>query len=99
MPARRVLRAAVSSSGGSSSWRPNSSLRRANDMAPPVAIMAFEGMQSHRWPAPPMTSRSTRVTSAPSRAAWVAAELPAGPPPMITKRTAMRTSSPPYRAG
>src|SRR5580765_8674678 len=35
-----------------------------------------------------MTSRSTIVTSAPSRAAWVAAVLPAGPPPTITKRMA-----------
>ena len=29
-------------------------------MAPPVAIMAFEGMQSQRCAAPPMTSRSMR---------------------------------------
>ena len=56
-------------------------------MAPPVAIMALDGMQSHRWAAPPTMSRSISVTSAPSRAAWVAAVLPAGPPPMITKRT------------
>src|SRR5205085_6820338 len=61
-----------------------------NDIAPPVAIIAFDGMQSHRWAAPPTTSRSTIVTSAPRRAACVAAVLPAGPPPMITKRMAMR---------
>ena len=59
------------------------------DRAPPVAIMAFDGMQSHRWAAPPTMSRSISVTSAPSRAAWVAAWLPAGPPPMITNRFAM----------
>jgi hypothetical protein len=34
-------------------------------------------------------SRSIIVTSAPSRAAVVAAVLPAGPPPMITKRKGM----------
>ena len=39
------------------------------------------------------TSCSTSVTSAPSRAAWVAAVLPAGPPPMITKRTATRAQA------
>ena len=60
-----------------------------SDRAPPVAIIAFDGMQSHRWAAPPTMSRSTSVTSAPSRAAWVAAWLPAGPPPMITNRFAM----------
>ena len=57
-------------------------------MAPPVAIMALEGMQSHRWAAPPTMSRSTRVTSAPRVAARVAAALPAGPPPMITSLVA-----------
>ena len=56
-------------------------------MAAPVAIMAFDGTQSHRWAAPPTTSRSMSVTWAPRRAAAVAAELPAGPPPMMTKRT------------
>ncbi len=39
------------------------------DSAPPVAIIAFDGMQSHRCAAPPTMSRSTSVTSAPSRAA------------------------------
>ena len=57
-------------------------------MAPPVAIMALEGMQSHRLAAPPTMSRSISVTSTPSMAACVAAWLPAGPPPMITKRMA-----------
>ena len=60
--------------------------RRRKLIAPPVAIIVLDGMQSHRWAAPPTTSRSIIVTSAPSRAAYVAAVLPAGPPPMITKR-------------
>ena len=38
-------------------------------MAPPVAIMVLDGMQSQRWAAPPTTSRSISVTSAPRRAA------------------------------
>ena len=67
--------------------RPMPGERRTNDMAPPLAIMALDGMQSQRWAAPPTTSRSIRVTWAPRRAAAVAAEFPAGPPPMMTKRT------------
>jgi hypothetical protein len=55
-------------------------------IAPPVAIMALEGMQSHRLAAPPTMSRSMSVTSTPRLAACMAAWLPAGPPPMITKR-------------
>ena len=39
----------------------------------PVAIIVLLGMQSHRWAAPPTTSRSITVTLAPSRAAYVAA--------------------------
>ena len=66
-------------------------MRREKLIAPPVAIIAFDGMQSHRWAAPPTTSRSTSVTSAPRRAAYVAAVLPAGPPPMITNRVATGT--------
>src|SRR5436190_16485869 len=65
------------------------SMRWLYRIAPPVAIMVLDGMQSHRWAAPPTMSRSIRMTSAPSRAAWVAAVLPPGPPPMITTRTAM----------
>src|SRR5262249_31559030 len=57
----------------------------------PVFTIALLGMQSHRCAAPPMMSRSIIVTSAPSDAATVAAVFPAGPPPMITKRTAMGT--------
>ena len=34
-------------------------------MAPPVAIMALDGMQSHRLAAPPTMSRSMSVTSTP----------------------------------
>ena len=62
-------------------------MRRVKLIAPPVAIIVFDGMQSHRWAAPPTMSRSIIVTSAPRRAAYVAAVLPAGPPPMITKRS------------
>src|ERR671910_3242487 len=71
--------------------RPMPSLASTSPMRPAVAIMAFDGMQSRRWAAPPTTSRSIIVTSAPSRAAVVAAVLPAGPPPMITKRRGMPT--------
>ncbi len=49
-------------------------------------MSAFEGMQSQRCAAPPMTSRSMSVTSAPSDAATVAHVFPAGPAPMITMR-------------
>src|SRR4029079_9503569 len=45
---------------------------------------------AHWSAAPPMRSRSINVTSAPSDAATVAAVLPPGPPPMITKRTGTR---------
>ena len=48
--------------------RPMPVERRRKLIAPPVAIIVLEGMQSHRWAAPPMTSRSTIVTLAPSRA-------------------------------
>src|SRR5438270_9418358 len=68
---------------------PRARPRPVTPITPPVAIMALDGMQSHRWAAPPMMSRSTTVTSAPRRAACVAAELPTGPPPMMTKRTAI----------
>src|ERR687892_1321976 len=68
-------------------------LRSTMPMASEVAIIALEGMQSRRWAAPPTMSRSMSVTSAPRRAAVVAAVLPAGPPPMITKR---RGTSPGY---
>ena len=66
--------------------RPISGERRTAASAPPVAIIALDGMQSRRWAAPPITSFSTIVTLAPSRAAWLAAVLPAGPPPTITTR-------------
>ena len=49
--------------------RPISGERPIAARAPPVAIMALDGMQSRRWAAPPITSCSTIVTSAPSRAA------------------------------
>jgi hypothetical protein len=64
-------------------------MARVRLIARPVAIIAFDGMQSQRWAAPPTTSRSTITTSAPSRAAVVAAMLPAGPPPMIRNRVAI----------
>ena len=49
-----------------------------------VEHSVLEGTQSHRTHAPPIPSRSTNVTSAPSSAATCAASYPAGPPPMIT---------------
>ena len=45
-------------------------MRRLKLIAPPVAIIVLLGMQSHRWAAPPITSRSITVTLAPSRAAY-----------------------------
>ena len=52
---------------------------RASSESPlPVATIALLGMQSQRCAAPPITSRSISVTSAPSDAATVAAVLPAG---------------------
>ena len=87
MPSMRAVSASVSTSAiGLLEAHPGRA--RRNAIAPPVAIIVFDGMQSHRWAAPPMTSRSIIVTSAPRRAAYVAAVLPAGPPPMITKRVA-----------
>jgi hypothetical protein len=47
MPWSRAARAS-SSMRGTVSARPIPSSRRAKDMAPPVAIMALDGMQSHR---------------------------------------------------
>src|SRR5882724_6755114 len=67
--------------------RPIVSASPSSASALPVATIALLGMQSQRWAAPPTMSRSIIVTSAPSDAATVAAVLPAGPPPMITKRT------------
>ena len=91
-------RSAVTSSAPFAA-RPIVAARSSPTSSPPVAIMAFEGMQSHRWAAPPMTSRSTRVTSAPSVAATVAAVLPPGPPPMITSRRVTRAKLTPPRHG
>ena len=58
--------------------------RSSSTSSPPVAMSAFDGMQSQRWAAPPTMSLSTSVTSAPRVAATVAHVLPAGPPPRIT---------------
>ena len=76
--------------------RPMPPIARVRLIARPVAIIDFDGMQSHRWAAPPTTSRSTMTTSAPRRAAVVAAMLPAGPPPMMRNRVAI--SAPRRRA-
>jgi hypothetical protein len=54
---------------GSDCSRPMPPIRREKLMAPPVAIIVLLGMQSQRWAAPPITSRSITVTLAPSRAA------------------------------
>ena len=71
---------------------PSACARSSSTSSPPVAISAFDGMQSHRCAAPPTMSRSTSVTSAPRVAATVAQVLPAGPPPRIT-RLGMATNS------
>ncbi len=68
----RSLRASGSTSADAA-VSPISGDRPTAPSAPPVAIIAFDGMQSRRWAAPPITSRSTTETSAPSRAAWDAA--------------------------
>ncbi len=52
-----------------------------------LAAIALDGMQSQRWAAPPTMLSSTSVTRAPRVAAAVAAECPAGPPPMMRKRS------------
>ena len=82
-------RSASKSRWAVTSVSPICSLALMAPSADPVAIIAFEGMQSHRWAAPPRMSRSTTVTSAPSFAACDAAACPPGPPPMITNRRAM----------
>ena len=51
-----------------------------------VAISVLLGTQSVSTHAPPMPSRSTTVTVAPSWAATSADSYPAGPPPTITMR-------------
>ena len=95
MPSMREMRPSTSTSGCVGS-RPMPSMRREKLIAPPVAIIVFDGMQSHRCAAPPMTSRSITVTLAPSLAAYVAAVFPAGPPPTMTKRMVTPTG---YGAG
>ena len=66
-------RRAAGSTAADAAVRPISGERPIAARAPPVAIMALDGMQSRRWAAPPITSCSTIVTSAPSLAAYVAA--------------------------
>ena len=90
MLSMRVVRLSTSTSASLFS-NPMPSRRFEKLIAPPVAIIVFDGMQSHRWAAPPTTSRSTMVTSAPIRAACVAALLPAGPPPRMTNRVLTRS--------
>ena len=70
---------------------PSSAQRPSSSSSPPVAISAFDGMQSQRCAAPPTMSRSTSVTSAPSVAATLAHVLPAGPPPRMTTFGIRRT--------
>src|SRR5215207_157660 len=83
MPSMRDFSASIAISGSDCS-RPIPPMRREKLIAPPVAIIVLLGMQSQRWAAPPITSRSITVTLAPKRAAYVAACWPAGPPPMMT---------------
>ena len=68
MLARRAERLSTSMRGLTSP-RPIPCALARNDMAPPVAIMALDGMQSQRWAAPPKMSFSIMTTSAPWRAA------------------------------
>ena len=70
MYSRRPARSIVGVTGSS----PIPVARDTNDITPPAAIMALDGMQSHRLAAPPRMSFSTRVTSAPRRAATDAQE-------------------------
>ena len=89
MPAMRSRSAATSRRPDASSPIVFASASSVSSL--PVATMALLGMQSQRCAAPPTMSRSIMVTSAPIDAATVAAVFPAGPPPMITSRTAMRS--------
>ena len=82
-------RSPLRSTSGRSTVTPIDAAASMSTKAPPVAIIALDGTQSHRCAAPPTMSRSISVTSAPKRAATVAAWVPAGPPPMITNRRAM----------
>ena len=86
---RRSSIDATRSRSASTSRRPSAAIpieceRPSSSSSPPVAISAFDGMQSQRCAAPPTMSRSTSVTSAPSVAATLAHVLPAGPPPRMT---------------
>ena len=56
----------ASTSSRPSATSPIARARVSSESSPPVAIIAFDGMQSQRWAAPPMMSRSMRVTSAPN---------------------------------
>jgi hypothetical protein len=90
MPSMREIKPSTSTSGCAGS-SPMPEMRLAKLIAPPVAIIVLDGMQSHRCAAPPTTSRSIIVTLAPSLAAYVAAVFPAGPPPTMTKRMVTAT--------
>ena len=61
-----------------SAARPIVCARSSSTSSPPVAISAFDGMQSQRWAAPPTMSRSISVTSAPSVAATRRARVARG---------------------
>ena len=63
MPSMRIVKASVSTVADACS-SPIPVERRRKLIAPPVAIIVLDGMQSSRWAAPPITSRSTTVTVA-----------------------------------
>ena len=65
--------------------RPSLAALRTDEWRRAAAAIVFEGMQSQRWAAPPTISFSMSVTRPPFEAAVVAAWVPAGPPPMMTR--------------
>jgi hypothetical protein len=89
MPWMRVASSRTSTLPGSAT-SPSREALRIDPMRMAVAVIVFDGMQSHRCAAPPMMSFSTRVTDAPSDAAVEAACVPPGPPPMIRNRVLTR---------
>ena len=87
MLSRCSLRRGMSRPTCPASLKPTSLAIRIAAIRVELATIAFDGMQSQRWAAPPTIESSTRTTSAPRVAATVAAAFPAGPPPTTAIRT------------